>query len=59
MRLTVKPAEKCLLLADNVMDRSSVAGILCYVAGKGAVISCVFILVVWLEKRFMPLYVKG
>lgn len=59
MRLTVEPAEKCLLLADNVMDRSSVAGILFYVAGKGAVISCVFILVVWLEKRFLPLYVKG
>lgn len=59
MRLTVEPAEKCLLLADNVMDHSSVAGILFYVAGKGSVISCMFILVVWLEKRFLPLYVKG
>lgn len=59
MRLTVEPAEKCLLLADNVMDRSSVAGILFNVAGKSAVISCMFILVVWLEKRFLLLFVKG
>lgn len=59
MRLTVEPAEKCLLLADNVTDRSSVAGILFNVAGKSAVISCMFILVVWLEKRFLLLFVKG
>lgn len=59
MSLTVEPAEKFLLLADNVMGRSSVAGILFYVAGKGTVISCVFILDVWLKKRLLPLYVKG
>jgi len=46
MRLTVEPAEKGLLLVDNVMDRRSVAGILFNVAGKSAVISCMFILVV-------------